>query len=830
MYPSRSPHHDNGDPLAALCQAVHVWHARYMQDNARGALSCTHPPEAAAALDCQQRYMREGTTLLQALSRRADAALSCKHIHDGLSLALVHETATTPEQCLELEEQARVVTFLRAVTQCTQVCLQLCIHNAKRKEEPAQRHAFLDRLCPSIWRIMAALEPRLFWDPRPFWTGTGDPSASMPVWKLYVRLFLLAGIRVQQQLRQQQIELLLAKQQAPAAHSDYPAFPTRAEEEDEEDAEVEDTVSQRRPFRRPADVGFGPDVDDEYDTRDAESWPMSILFGAMHAIADEWIHAAYTAANVRLVARCLLRYATIGFIRTSPEEQQRAARDNTRCVHDVPEYIVHGVGHAAGWIGVDHEMYYGQGGAVLRDILSDLAIVAHTDAWLRGVTYAEPRRVQADIRAAPLAQRLHNILCTSAPPPDESVLMDRCWDSRLLLPDTYRRPAHSMPALQEVAALVLGGIRQFLARDEAVEAEKAFQTSGLVHLIAPGEVWQFTKRWPHMKATPINIINALRPRDMTLYQNHVRTPQAFRVTEQLSDAPPRCLLPMMDHLVWESARHMFRVIGVTKEATEGFPGFLVEPHHLKSLLADDTSAAPFWGRFLVWTRLCRKAGREANRHGFSDAADTWEHVMTRVARDICGTTSAVAGKIPPFPQILLMQGRVLLWNPLAKPLPLDVGVGEKTASESSSSSDEEMTYDDDGDEDEQQQEEEEEREVLRHLDPDGQWLYRSLGPLWLSLQDWTSAVLVDVSTDGAALIWVVWLVSRIACLTWLLRRAPDCQSLACRVCESRVHTYHTLLQELLSAHSDKEEGERGAEKSDGKDKDGPPPIWVKRGS
>lgn len=803
--------------LATLFRAVHVWHNGYMKDSA-----CFQRSNASPAP--WSRYMHQATTLFDSLARRAKTALACDHIPDGLVVNIVRgaSSAASTAQCLELKDQARVASFVRATTECCQVSIYLCIQQTTIASSNAS-FAFLEGIQPHIWRIMAVMEPYLFWDPRPFWTGTTKVTIDVGIWKLYVRLFLLAGFDLQRRLRQRQIQRLAEKtkeSQYRENDRDEAAPPT------EDDNVGFDPTTQRRPFRCPADVGFGTTIDDECDERDAESWPMSILFSAIDILADEWNHASYTSANVRLVARCFMRYATIGFIRTSPQHQQQASKQGTFYVHNMPEYTVQGVGHAQGWLGVDHDAFYGKGGAVLRDILADLALVTHIDAWLRAITYAKPEEAAPLIQREPLGKRLYDALCdveSSILSRDFDVLMPHCRDAQMM-DDNHEeswasRSMHdSLPWARKLGGLAFDGIQRFLDMDEAVEAERIFQRSGMAHIIAPGEVWQFTRRWPDMKATPINVINGLRSRDMTLYQDHIRTPRATEVARQRGKDLPRCLLPLLDHLVWEAARHIFRTSIINKESSEAFPSFLMESHHLRSVLNHSTSvpakvAPAFWNRFLVWTRLCRRAGEEAERSHFTDAHHTWNYTMNKLAMVIRGGAgmsedTILTGSFPPFPQILLLRGRILLWNPLAKPLvyrPTEVvrQPPQQQQRNVATGSSPNRLVDSDGDDVMEWEEEEliDDEVGGVPVDPDEQIIEQTLERM-RGLRPWMATPIVDVSTDSPTLIWILWMFSRVILLQCLLRRMRGPLARGYQIGEARVHMYGSMLASVLRPNED----------------------------
>lgn len=450
------------------------------------------------------RLVDDTAGLMRALARRADVALACP----GLSAGVIQVTdkGAGPDQtvrCAELRDQAGAVSFVRAASQCAEVGLGLCTRAARRGGIEAVSD-ILDRVRPHIWPIMASAEPRLFWDPRPFWAGMDplSPSGARVLWQLYVRLFLLACFDRYQQLRASRVAELAEKQQRDHQEQD--------KGEDGQDPGAGDPLAQRRPVRRPSEVGLGSGPDDEQDDADAETWcvracfgfpffaltrkkiarPMSMLFGALDALSDEWNQALYSLPMIRLVARLLARYGMLGYARSSPATRARAEQQGDRCAHDLPEYTADP--DPFGWVSVDRESYYGEGGAALRDMLSDLCAAVHADARMATKSHRGGGDLGASLRTMPLAQRLWLSLDPEQEAGGDPLLL--CCLQRGLLMD-HQTPLHSSPAMREGAQRCFASMHRFLQSGEAKEAEKCFVKSGVAQIMLPGEVWRFVHRW-----------------------------------------------------------------------------------------------------------------------------------------------------------------------------------------------------------------------------------------------------------------------------------------------------------------------------------------------
>lgn len=759
--------------LKSLCDAVNVWYSRASVDELIQTLRSNN-----------NELVRQMHTFFRALAVFAFRAFHCPHLSDGIVSTADILTgggaeatiSTANNSIMERREQTGAASFLRAVTQCTELGLKLCVYKQGGGARFVDDHGFRS----SVWTIMAAMEPRLFLDPRPFWVGTAQTNLARPLWQLYGRLFLLVGFEVQYRLRQ---ERLGGAEAAGPYDDDEPASWVA------EEYEGFDPERDRRPFRHPCQVGLGSDPeDDEYDPADAESWTMSMLFGCLDVLADEWNRALYTPAVLELVARCLIRYAMIGYIRTPPDLRARAQQRGVRCVHDMPEYTVQGVHRARGWIGVHHEVYYDQGGAVLRDILRDLCRAALVDVWVCQLTVTahvtEQNQNQRDGPSRCLARRLYGTMIQrlrhlqmSGDDGDRTEAVDfeanrtdllfmksvgvRMLGSFMNGPLRQQPKLETVEWMQEVSRRCFHAMAMFLDGGSGAEAEKTIGQSGVVQLILPGEIWRFANRWPNMGVTPVNILNGLRPRDMTLYQEQVMGQRISVLVSTRGRGLPACLAPMVDHVVLETFRHMMRIV-TTLEGTEAFPYFLIEPHQWQSILLKEAndSDCPYRSRFFRWTRLVRHVvSSSSSQQQFS--ARTWNRIYDTVARVLVdtGPTQLRGGvsEYPPFPQILLLGGRCFLWNPLAKPVP-----------------------------DEQ-------------ADPD-EAVFRALAPYWEQVRPWLSYPLLEVSTNATSMTLVLWLYGRLFLVGSLLRRLdPENQDhrIAMGMGRAKLDMYQRLLERLL---------------------------------
>jgi len=770
--------------LKPLCDAVNVWYSR-----ASAGMSI----QTLRSGSNNNELARQMHIFFRALAMFAFRAFDCPHLSDGIASTAdiltggTEAASTANNSIMERREQAEAASFLRAVTQCTELGLKLCVYTNKQ----ASRTSFVDDpgFRSSVWTVMAAMEPRLFLDPRPFWVGTAETNLARPLWQLYGRLFLLVGFEVQYRLRQERLGFEATDHLAPWVAKEYEQF---------------DPERDRRPFRHPSQVGLGGDPeDDEFDPADAESWTMSMLFGCLDVLADEWNRALYTPAVLELVARCLMRYAMIGYIRTPPDLRVRAQQRGVRCVHDMPEYTVQGVHRARGWTGVHHEKYYDQGGAILRDILRDLCRAALVDVWVCQLTVTAatkrqrrqnpnpgdgPSRCLARRLYGTMIQRLRHMQTTdhenrSEPVDFEANRTDLLFMKAIvacLLGSFMNGPLRQQPKLeelewmQEVSRRCFHAMATFLDGGSGAEAEKALSQSGVVQLILPGEIWRFANRWPNMGVTPVNILNGLRPRDMTLYQEQVMGQRISVLANTRGKTLPACLAPMVDHMVLETFRHIMRIV-TTLEGTEAFPYFLIEPHQWPSILlkGSDDSVSPYWARFFRWTRLVQHVVSASHDDDDDDShqqfsTDTWNRIYDTVARVLVdtGPTQLRGGvsEYPPFPQILLLGGRCFLWNPLAKPTSEGFHASEEAAE-----------------------------------DPD-EAAFRTLAPYWEQVRAWLSYPLLDVSSNATTMTVILWLYGRMFLVGSLLRRLdPENQNhrIAIGMGRAKLEMYQRLLERLL---------------------------------
>lgn len=204
--------------------------------------------------------------------------------------------------------------------------------------------------------------------------------------------------------------------------------------------------------------------------------------------------------------------------------------------------------------------------------------------------------------------------------------------------------------------------QEFLESNEGSTAESCLMKSGVSAIIQPGEVHKFVRRWPDHGATPINVVNGLRPRDMKHYGNYVMETQG--VGQVFSSAHrrglPRCLVPLIDHMGWETARQMMRILAIN-DSTESFVSFLIDPNHVRdsatstfahsSTTTSDNNTITSWDRFRMWSPTSELL------------SDPLEGIVEKMNTVV---------EYPPFPAIVLMRGRVFIWNPYAPLMDIDV--------------------------------------------------------------------------------------------------------------------------------------------------------------
>lgn len=837
------------DTLDKICRAVRAWHQKYRTEKRRGFPYAQptghrndHPNDDDATNQrrklqyWRQRY-DELATLFGMLARMAPQIMDCKNLDDGImskATIAVHDvhgggdtSIGTPDEtlgrsCVELQEQLQVTKFLRASLECTEIGLDMRIET-QRLSGPLSSSELSNLFLPCLqhlWRIMAAMEPRLFFDPRPFWAAS---VMHRFLWQAYTRMFLLVGFEQQRAFRRRRTQQLQHQQQQQQHRHHSANRETHAAAGAEVVAEhdgveaVEDQVAfevetQRRGFRCPADIGIGADIEGQepegsgdtddigvgmgYDDNDIESWTISMLMDVLAIMTDEWNHVLYTHDNLVLVARCLLRYAVIGFVRTSPRMREHAERTGDAYVHDMPQYTVQGVLQAAGWLGVDREVYYGQAGACLRDMLAEMALVSHIDVWLCMLTQAcDAAQIDAEWGERCLAKRLYAALETrlGAQPEEGEVethagLIDRCTRTATMRLGSLWIGACDAWFRGPILAS-FDGMAAFLEAGEGVEAEKAFHRSGLFHMLLPGEIERFTSNWRQMAVTPINVINALRPQDMTLYQDRIKAQRASTLMQNHGADLPACLGNQMEHLVLETFRNLMRMES-RLEGGEAVPDFLLEYHELRSIVlsfstspASAATSAAVWARFYRWTRLVRHGYAPSNRPVrdlFGTDLVRWSAMLDFVTDKALSAspsvqegddsgTSTGTGTIdyPPFPQILVMRGAVLLWNPMAKPMP------------SANDDEEEETTEDEDD-------------TMRA------WI-----PFWSNVCPWLQFVLLDVSSLSMNAIVLLWLMARHRLVSAMLMRIRgDQHSLAIRAGQAKVATYHNMLMRIVPGMAD----------------------------
>lgn len=514
--------------------------------------------------------------------------------------------------------QADVAEFLRTLAQCTELALDVCIMMARAPllfgddaaESGALQQAFLEPLREAIWPICADLEPKLFWDASAFWMGLSPDHVREISWKIYVRLYMLACFDRAQML-----------QHHPCPEGGDVAVPEYHPHH------------HRRPITRPAHLGIQETAEAtamEMREWELERWPMSLLFMAFDTLSEAWERLQYSPRNFRLLSRLLLRYGTLGYTKTPAAVAESARVAGYRHAHDEKQYCR---AEGAEYISADPDSYYSFGGAALRDMLRDMCVVARADTRLAG---------SEAWRDAPLARRLFDALGTYLTGENANDhLMEHCKTDSAI--DVVVGDLSRAPCMRERAERCFAAFEEFLEGGEAGEVEGNLIKSGVACIIQPGEVYKFYKRWPDYGVTPINVVNGMRSRDMKQYGDHIMSGGGGIVTVfryKNGRGIPRCLSPLIDYMGWETARNMMRMMAI-EDSTESLVPFLLGPAEVR----EDS-----WERFRVW----------APRPDLF--ADPLEDLVTRMNTMV---------EYPPFPAILLLHGRALVWNPYAPYLDVD---------------------------------------------------------------------------------------------------------------------------------------------------------------
>lgn len=576
-----------------------------------------------------------------------------------------------------IQEKLRAVQFLRAVSQCTEMALDVCLVYMQKDSSSSDGEAgnnnvtaFLDTIRTAAWMIFASLEPKLFWDWDPFWTGT-DPQITVHsiAWKLYVRLYMLVAFDRVQALQRIKSRIYHVR----GNDKDDTGY---GDEEEEQHADYHPHYT-RRSIYTPRQLGIrartGMSVSSDAASMesavvvpymveaDMESWPMSVLFFAIDTISEAWQRMMYNTANVRFVARCLLRYATLSYARTPKRVATESEQSGCRYAHDDTQYCCPSADGE--WIAVDPDTYYGIGGSVLRDVLGDLCVVSHADCWVSSLTSPEEDGdAGSSLRLAPLAERLLSALDTyiktSTADDDDDSIVERCIANdnvNIIVADFHR-----MESMKARARRCFAAFRQFLRSQEAAASERTLVESGVFPIIQPGEVWKFARCWPDHGATPITVVNAMRSRDMKQYEDNVMSGDLGSMFDVVDvgggmevGKMPRCLEPVVDHMGWETARQMLRMLAV-HESTESMTTFLVEPYQIRASTVLPRAGSSImenggaWERFRVWI--------DAGTDGDQLFRDPIDELVSRITTFV---------EYPPFPAVLILRGRVLLWNPYA---------------------------------------------------------------------------------------------------------------------------------------------------------------------
>jgi len=646
----------------------------------------------------------------------------------------------------QLRCESDALSFLRCLAQCTELSLRLCLDQLRasvanhleqrrqgnlrqekqtsssssgsvddddlvaEKQSQALEADVLGPMRASLWHIMAAIEPKLFWDPRPFWCTQHLGS----LWAIYVRLMLLVCF--------DQYPILKAR----AAKSS--CWSWAGQQQQQHRAQAYTARHGRRPMCTMADFGLsGRNVggvhadDDDGDDDDglglphegdAENWSMTELFEVIDVLTDRWPLVRYERPVVQLVTRILLRYANLGYAISETEcvpvpaddgaDDDDDDDDGTRrdqpeyampSAHDMEEYVTEryeaantGDGDQLWGLGrcvrcVREDTYYGDGGAALREMLSDFLVATQADGWmwvLSAVNTTNGGRMYTDVTAMgtsarralgsiPLARRLW-ISLQNASDTDavKNPLMWLCETSGLLNDSLTRVTSTTSAAtlsdsqgplprheLDEASDACLSEVALFLKDRDSEEPYRVFARSGAVLLLRPGETWRFRHRWPRHGCTPLNILNGMRDGDMMRYNEMVtQSTMPHELASKPDRALPGDLVTLLDHLSIECVRYMMRKC-CTDKATDALNPYIVVKHQIST--GWSTRCPTPWDDDIPW---CFRLSAVAHSDG--DAYIPWEE--RAIERLVAGAITDMA--LPPWPKIIQMGGRVVIWNPM----------------------------------------------------------------------------------------------------------------------------------------------------------------------
>ena len=615
---------------------------------------------------------RQATATFKQLAKWAKPCLETIHLPHGLAVPKSMMQSNTKTQ--ELEDSANALSFLRCLIQCTEITLQICVHQLRQqlvnqKEEVVamttlERAKHLSAMLEarvigpmrsSLWTILSELEPKILWDPRPFWRKQHLNT----IWSVYMRVFLLVCF--------DKYPILKARGSQQNTEPE-PSWPTNA-------------FHIRRPLVHLMDFGMklpvakeeatileedGLGIPDEGNT---EAWSMTNLFEAIDILTDAWPMIRYKNPVIELVSRMLLRYAHLGY---AVSEEACISQDiAAETAHNMEEYITSEYesssnNHQSCVRKVRSQTYYADGGDAFRSMMSDFCLLSKADAWMSSLSMQHQSqshlngegdlddmtsRVRQTMKQFPLARCLwKSLLCT----PEDDPLLWRCKSTKLILSHGFST-ATAKTDLEQTVDACHSTVVEFLKQRDSEEAYAIFQKSGAVLLLRPGEASRFSRRWPRHACTPLNILNGMRDCDMMRYNERVtQTSVPHTLLEKPDQSLPGDLQTLTDHLVIECIRYMMRTC-CTDSATDAFTRYLIEPHQIRT---EWSSQCPNpWLDDLSWSfRLCSSV----NPRTEAELEIPWEERV--LARIIKGCISIM--DLPSWPKILNLGGRVLLWNPM----------------------------------------------------------------------------------------------------------------------------------------------------------------------
>ena len=704
LHPHRPISKQNHLAWRNLQELIQVWYAKHnsasayddlqnklcntMDDHSLCSSSSSSSTDDHSAMPTQKEIdrswnmkQRQATATFKQLAKWAKPCLETIHLTHGLAVPKSMMQSSNSTKTQELEDSANALSFLRCLIQCTEIALQICVYqlrralmNQKEKDksmatttttlERAKRLSIMletrviGPMRSSLWIILSELEPKILWDPRPFWRKQHLNT----IWSVYMRVFLLI------------------------CFDKYPILKARGSQQRTEPTPSWPTADShiRRPLVHLMDFGMKVSGKEEATSLEAdglgipdegttEAWNMTNLFEAIDILTDAWPMIRYKNPVIELVSRMLLRYAHLGY--AVSEESCISQEIAAETAHNMEEYITSeyetsssNQQHQTCIRKVRSQTYYADGGDAFRSMLSDFCLLSKADGWMSSLSmenqnqqnhlngYAADldemtRQVRQNMKQFPLARCLwRSLLCG----PEDDPLLWRCKSTKLILLNGFPTPTAKTDLEQTIEACN-STVIEFLKQRDSEEAYAIFQKSGAILLLRPGEASRFSRRWPRHACTPLNILNGMRDCDMMRYNERVTQVSApYTLLEKPKQTLPGDLQTLTDHLVIECIRYMMRTC-CTDNATDAFTRYLIDPHQIRTEWSEQCPNP--WLNDLSWSfRLCSNM----NPSSEAELQIPWEdRVLERIIK---GCVSIM--DLPSWPKILNLGGRVILWNPM----------------------------------------------------------------------------------------------------------------------------------------------------------------------